>query len=64
MEAKLKTFKSPGRADVRKLNFMSLAVKAEQKVESELHIVFSLDRDEMRKWIYPYLESWQNKCGR
>ena len=34
MEAKLQTFKSPGRADVRKVNFISLAVKAEQKCGS------------------------------
>ena len=33
-EANLQTFKSPGRADVRKLNFISLAVKAEQKCGS------------------------------
>ena len=34
MEAKLQTFRSPGRAEVRKLNFISLAVKAGRKCRS------------------------------
>ena len=34
-ETKLQTIKSPGRAEVRKLKFISLAVKAEQKSGSE-----------------------------
>ena len=39
MEAKLQTFRSPGRAEVRKLNFISLAVKAGLKCRSgTLHL--------------------------
>ena len=34
MEAKLQTFKSPGRAEVQKLNFISLAAKVGRKCGS------------------------------
>ena len=35
-----------------------------RSAEADLHIFGSPGRDEMRKWPYPYLESWQKKCGR
>ena len=39
-----------------KWNFRSLAVKAEQKCGTKLHIFGSPDRDEIGKWTYPYSE--------
>ena len=39
-----------------KRNFKSLAVKAAQSAEAQLHNFESPGRDELRKWTYPYLE--------
>ena len=56
VEAKLQTFRSPGRAEGRKLNFVSLAVKVRRKnwqsrsaERNSCHIMCSQGRAEMRK---------------
>ena len=48
MEAKLQTFRSPGRAEVRKLNFISLAVKQDGSADAELHIFGRIGRADVR----------------
>ena len=52
-KAELQIFVSKDRAELRKQSFRPLKVIAGRIP----------GRDEMRKWIYPYLEVWQNKSG-
>ena len=64
-EAKLQLFGSPGRDKMRKRNFTSLEVLAEQVRKAELQIFASQGRAEVRKQNFTYLAvKAGRKCGR
>ena len=63
-EAKLQIFGSPGRDKLRKRNFTSLEVLAEQVRKAELQIFVSQGRAEVRKQNFTYLAvKAERKCG-
>ena len=64
MVAKLQTFRSPGRAEVLKLNFISLPVKAERKSGSEASDFQNPGRTEVRKLNFMSMAFMAGpKCG-
>ena len=63
-EAKLQIFGSPGRDEMRKWNFTSLEVLAEQVRKAELQIFASKGRAEAREQNFTYLAvKAERKCG-
>ena len=63
-EAKLQIFGSPGRDEMRKRNFTSLEVLAQQVQKAELQIFASQDRAEVREQNFTYLAvKAERKCG-
>ena len=63
-EAKLQIFGSPGRDEMRKRNFTSLEVLAEQVRKAELQIFASKGRAEAREQNFTYLAvKAERKCG-
>ena len=64
IERKCRSFGSPGRDEMRKQNFTSLEILAEQVRKAKLHIFATQNRAEVREQNFTYLAvKTERRCG-